>query len=154
MAEMSDDKKMDEISGEDVVKVKPEHFDSEAAQSSPDEQSNVEAVPVEKTDNSDSDAETSKQTDDSSKRDDDSSRRDDESSRRDDESSRRDDDSSRRDDRQDSRDGRRGGQRHDRGARGEMSFEEKMRSFKKQSDERLHHIKRSREAKIGKKRTR
>ena len=36
----------------------------------------------------------------------------------------------------------------------EMSFEEKLRAFKKQSEERLLHIKRSREAKIGKKKTR
>jgi hypothetical protein len=147
LAETSEDKKTDEIPAEDAAKVKPEQVDSEATQSSTDEPSNVEAVPVEKTDNSDSDAE-------SSKRDDDSSRRDDESSRKDDEPSRRDDEPSRRDDRQESRDGRRGGYRHERGARGEMSFEEKMRAFKKQSDERLHHIKRSREAKIGKKRTR
>lgn len=36
----------------------------------------------------------------------------------------------------------------------DMSFEEKLRSFKKQSEERLLHIKRSREAKISKKKTR
>jgi predicted RNA-binding protein with RPS1 domain len=35
-----------------------------------------------------------------------------------------------------------------------MSFEEKLRAFKKQSEERLLHIKRSREAKIGKKKVR
>jgi predicted RNA-binding protein with RPS1 domain len=44
-------------------------------------------------------------------------------------------------------------QRSDR-SRHEPSFEEKMRSFKKQSEERLLHIKRSRENKIGKKKTR
>lgn len=149
LAETSDDKKMDEIPAEDAAKVKPELSDTEATESSSDEQSNVEAVPVEKTDNSDSDDAVQ------SKQDNESSKKDDESSRKDDESSKKDDESSRRDDRQDSRDGRRGGgYRHERGARGEMSFEEKMRAFKKQSDERLHHIKRSREAKIGKKRTR
>lgn len=51
------------------------------------------------------------------------------------------------------RDSRGGGSRPER-SRGEPSFEEKMRSFKKQSEERLLHIRRSREAKIGKKRTR
>ncbi|MBU1023309.1 hypothetical protein KKB99_03375 [bacterium] len=51
------------------------------------------------------------------------------------------------------RDNRRGGYRAER-SRNEPSFEEKMRSFKKQSEERLLHIRRSREAKIGKKRTR
>jgi len=35
-----------------------------------------------------------------------------------------------------------------------ISFEEKLRAFKKQSEERLLHIKRSREAKIGKKKPR
>lgn len=44
-------------------------------------------------------------------------------------------------------------QRSDR-PRHEPSFEEKMRSFKKQSEERLLHIKRSRENKIGKKKVR
>jgi hypothetical protein len=44
-------------------------------------------------------------------------------------------------------------QRSDR-SRHEPSFEEKMRSFKKQSEERLLHIKRSRENKIGKKKVR
>jgi len=143
LAETSEDKKTDEIPVEDAAKVKPEQVDSEATQSSTDEQSNVEAVPMEKTDNSDSDdAGQSKQ--------------DNEPSKGDDKPSRKDDEPSRKDDRQDSRDGGRrgGGYRHERGARGEMSFEEKMRAFKKQSDERLHHIKRSREAKIGKKRTR
>ncbi len=48
MAETSEDKKTDEISAEDAVKVKPEQVDSEATKSSSDEPSNVEAVPVEK----------------------------------------------------------------------------------------------------------
>lgn len=43
---------------------------------------------------------------------------------------------------------------HDSREERNVSFEEKLRSFKKQSEERLLHIKRSREAKIGKKKMR
>ena len=124
MAEMSDEKKMDEIPVEDTAKVEPEQVDTKVNEVSAKEPDNVEVVQVEKTEASVSPKVEQPDSDDKS---------------------------SQKDDRHDGRDNRRGNRY---GARGEMSFEEKMRAFKKQSDERLHHIKRSREAKIGKKRTR
>lgn len=116
---------MNEVPVDEAVEVKPEQTDSEVNEQSSKEPDNVEVVKVEKTDDGNSTKE--EQSDPTEK-------------------------SSPKDDRHEGRDNRRGGGRY--GNRGEMSFDEKMRAFKKQSDERLHHIKRSREAKIGKKRTR